>query len=174
MSGRASAFGLRASQAPRWSSAFALRGSAGAISGGDLFLLGSILAAAIGYTLSGKLSLTMPGWEVICWAVALSLPISIPATFLLWPADVGAVTSPAWAALAYVAVISQLGGFFLWNAGLALGGIARVGQLQLLQPFVIVAMAATVNGEPLETATLVFAVAVVATVLLGQRARVRR
>jgi len=132
---------------------------------GDIFLVGTVIAGAVGYTLSGRLSLHMPGWEVISWEVALFLPLSVLATLALWP---------AWAGLAYVALISQFLAFFVFNAAMALGGVARVGQLMLLQPFVIVALAWPVNGEPIRAGTLFYAAAVVATVAIGQRMRVKR
>jgi drug/metabolite transporter (DMT)-like permease len=153
---------------------FALRHGAGSLALGDLWLLGAILSAAFGYTYAGKLSGIMPGWEVNAWQLALSLPVALPAMLWLWPADAAAVPWPAWTALGYVAVMVQLVGFFFWNAGLAMGGIARVGQLQLLQPFAILLMAARVNGEPLTAETLGFAAAVVATVMVGRRMRIAR
>jgi drug/metabolite transporter (DMT)-like permease len=147
--------------------AFALRhGGAGALVGGDLLLIAAVLSAGFGYTYAGKLSIGMPGWEVIAWALVISLPIAIPATIWLWPVDAASVPWPAWGGLAYVTLFSQFIGFFFWNAGLAMGGIARVGQLQLLQPFVIVLMAAAVNNEPVELETLLFAAAVIATVMV--------
>jgi drug/metabolite transporter (DMT)-like permease len=145
-----------------------------AFGAGDLFLLGVVVTGAIGYTLSGRLTVHMPGWEVISWQVALFLPLFALATFLLWPPDILSVRPLAWAGVAYVAFVSQYTAFFVFNAGLAMGGIARVGQMSLLQPFLIVAIAWPVNGEPISFETLGFAAAVVATVLLGQRARVRR
>jgi drug/metabolite transporter (DMT)-like permease len=154
--------------------AFALRHGAGGLVIGDVWLLGAILSAAFGYTYAGKLSGNMPAWEVNAWQLVLSLPVALPAMLWLWPASATAVPWPAWTALAYVAVMVQLVGFFFWNAGLAMGGIARVGQMQLLQPFVILLMAAAVNGEPLAVETLGFAAAVVATVMIGRRMRVRR
>jgi drug/metabolite transporter (DMT)-like permease len=144
------------------------------LAGGDIFLLGSIMVTGAGYTYAGKLSSEMPGWEVIAWALVLSLPFATPATIWLWPANASAVPLSAWGGLAYVTLFSQFIGFFFWNAGLALGGIARVGQVQLLQPFVIVLMAAAVNNEPIELETLAFAAAVVATVMIGRRMRVAR
>ena len=154
---------------------FVLRHTPGsAISAGDLFLLGTVAAGAFGYALSGRLSLRMPGWEVICWQVALFLPLSALAMLALWPVSLAAVPAPAWAGLAYVSFVSQFFAFFVFNAAMALGGVARVGQLMLLQPFVIVALAAPVNGERIELSTLGYAAAVVATVIVGQRMRVRR
>jgi drug/metabolite transporter (DMT)-like permease len=155
--------------------AFALRrGGAGSLEAGDLYLLASIVAAAVGYTLSGRLTRTMPGWEVIAWACAISLPISAAATFWLWPADSRDVPFDAWLALGFVGLFPQFIGFFAWNAGLALGGIARVGQVQLLQTFITVALASLINREVIDTETVVFAIAVVATVLVGRRMPVAR
>ena len=141
---------------------------------GDLFLLGTVIAGAFGYTLSGRLSRSMPGWEVISWQVALFLPLSALATFALWPQTLSGIPCSAWAGLLYVSFISQFFAFFVFNAAMAIGGVSRVGQLMLLQPFVIVALAAPVNGEPIEFATLAYAAAVVATVIVGQRMRVTR
>ena len=141
---------------------------------GDLFLLGTILSAAFGYTLSGRLSRTLPGWEVICWQVAMFLPLSATAALLLRPPSFAGVTSEAWAGFAYVSFISQFFAFFVFNAAMAMGGVARVGQLMLLQPFVIVVLAALVNSEPLRLATFAFAAAVVVAVVVGQRMHVAR
>lgn len=155
--------------------AFAFRhGGTGSLAAGDLVLVAAIASTAIGYTLSGRLALTMPGWEVISWACALSLPIAAVATYTLWPANVVAVPHEAWAALGFVGLFSQFIAFFAWNTGLALGGIARVGQIQLLQTFMIVALAALINGETIDAETIVFAVAVVATVMIGRRMPIKR
>jgi drug/metabolite transporter (DMT)-like permease len=151
---------------------FALRQGAGGLVIGDAWLFGAILSSSFGYTYAGKLSRDLPAWEVNAWQLVLSLPIALPALLWLWPADAASAPWPAWAAVAYVTVMVQLVGFFFWNAGLAMGGIARVGQVQLLQPFVILLMAAAVNGEPIEMETLAFAAAVVATVIVGRRMRV--
>jgi drug/metabolite transporter (DMT)-like permease len=141
---------------------------------GDIFLLALVVVGALGYTLSGRLTARMPGWEVISWQVAMFLPLFALAGFFLWPAHIEDVPPLPWAGLAYVALVSQYTAFFVFNAGLAMGGIARVGQMTLLQPFIIVALAWPINGEPISAETLGFAAAVVATVLLGQRARVGR
>ena len=116
----------------------------------------------------------MPGWEVISWQVVIFLPLAALATFALWPTDIASVPVSSWAGLGYVGFVSQYTAFFVFNAALAIGGIARVGQVMLLQPFVIVALALPVNGEPLDVETILFAAAVVATVLIGQRMRVAR
>jgi drug/metabolite transporter (DMT)-like permease len=154
---------------------FMLRRNAGeTFSTGDLFLLGTVASGALGYTFSGRLAARMPGWEVISWQVVIFLPLAALATFALWPADIANVAISSWAGLGYVGYVSQYTAFFVFNAALAIGGIARVGQVMLLQPFVIVALALPVNGEPINVETILFAAAVVATVLIGQRMRVAR
>jgi drug/metabolite transporter (DMT)-like permease len=154
---------------------FVLRRSGGqSFSAGDAFLLGAIAAGAVGYTLSGRLTALMPGWEVISWQVVIFLPFAAPATLALWPADAARVPVAAWAGLAYVGLVSQYTAFFVFNAAMAMAGIARVSQIMLLQPFIIVALALPVNGERIDPETILFAAAVVATVLVGQRMRVAR
>lgn len=141
---------------------------------GDLYLLGTVAAGSLGYTFSGRLTASMPGWEVISWQVVLFLPLAALATWLLWPDGIVGISVSSWAGLGYVGFVSQYSAFFVFNAALAIGGIARVGQVMLLQPFVIVAIAGTVNGEPIDVETILFAAAVVMTVLIGQRMRVAR
>jgi drug/metabolite transporter (DMT)-like permease len=154
---------------------FVLRQSeAPAVALGDLYLLGTVVAGAFGYTLSGRLSRNLPGWEVISWQVVMFLPLAAPAAYLLWPHTLTGIPAPAWAGLIYVGFVSQLFAFFVFNAAMAIGGVARVGQLMLLQPFVIVALAAPVNGEPIQFVTIAYAAAVVVTAIVGQRMRVER
>jgi drug/metabolite transporter (DMT)-like permease len=114
----------------------------------------------------------MPGWEVISWAVVVSLPVLIPATIVLWPDDVASVPWPSWAGLVYVALISQYFGFWLWNSALAIGGVARIGQVQLLQTFATLIIAAVLLDETIDLRMMLFAVAVVAVVAIGLRAQV--
>ena len=141
---------------------------------GDLYLLGTVISGAFGYTLSGRLSRKLAGWEVISWQVVLFLPLALCAALFLWPASLANVMGSAWAGLAYVSLISQFFAFFVFNAAMAMGGVARVGQLMLLQPFVIVALSVPVNGERFDASTLLYAAAVVIAVLAGQRMGVTR
>jgi drug/metabolite transporter (DMT)-like permease len=150
------------------------RGGGETITAGDLFLLGAVAAAALGYTLSGRLTALMPGWEVISWQVVIVLPLAAAATPALWPTDIAGVPIPAWAGLGYVGLVSQYTAFFVFNAAMAMGGIARISQIMLLQPFVTVTLARAVNGEAIDVETVLFAAAVVATVLIAQRMRVVR
>src|SRR5258705_3521466 len=122
--------------------AFSLRQGGGAFSTGELLLFAAVAVSAIGYAFSGRLTADMPGWEVISWVLVMALPISLPAAALTMPADLTSIGLKPWLALLYVAVFSQWIGFFAWNAGMAMGGIARVSQVQLLQPFITFALAA--------------------------------
>jgi drug/metabolite transporter (DMT)-like permease len=150
---------------------FALRQGGGALSTGDLLLFAAVAVSAVGYAFSGRLTAEMPGWEVISWVLVMALPISLPAAALTMPADLTHIAVKPWLALLYVAVFSQWVGFFAWNAGMAMGGIARVSQVQLLQPFVTFALAASFNDEAITLQILLFASAVVATVAISTRTR---
>jgi drug/metabolite transporter (DMT)-like permease len=154
--------------------AFALRQGGGMLSAGDLQLFAAVAIAAIGFTFSGRLTAEMPGWEVISWVQVIALPISLPAAALTLPADLTHIALKPWLALLYVAVFSQWIGFFAWNAGMAMGGITRVSQVQLLQPFITFALAALFNDETITLQILLFAAAVVATVAIGTGTRVRK
>jgi drug/metabolite transporter (DMT)-like permease len=110
--------------------AFALRdgpgGPAGGLAAGDIWLAAAAVSAPIGYAISGRLARQMPAWEVISWALLISLPLAAPLTFLLWQPDYLAAPGEHWSALGYLAAFSMFLGFFAWNAGLALGGVACV------------------------------------------------
>jgi drug/metabolite transporter (DMT)-like permease len=153
--------------------AFAVRQGGGTLSAGDLLLFGAIAASAVGYAFSGRLTAQMPGWEVISWVLVMALPISLPAAALTMPADPMHIALKPWLALLYVAVFPQWIGFFAWNAGMAMGGIARVSQVQLLQPFITFALASWFNDETITPQILLFAAAVVATVAISTRTRIQ-
>lgn len=150
---------------------FALRQGGGAMSSGDLLLFAAVAVSAIGYAFSGRLTSSLPGWEVISWVLMIALPVSIPAALLAMPADIMQLPAKPLLGLVYVTLFSQWIGFFAWNAGMAMGGIARVSQVQLLQPFVTFGLAALFNGETITWQIMAFAVAVVATVAISTRTR---
>ncbi|MDC8013443.1 DMT family transporter [Tahibacter soli] len=128
--------------------AFALSNDAEASLAGDLLMIAAIVACGLGYAEGAKLSRRLGGWQVISWALVLSLPVMVPAACFTAPASWHDVGAPAWLGLAYVSVFSMLVGFVFWYRGLALGGIASVGQLQLLQPFMGLALAGWLLHEP--------------------------
>jgi drug/metabolite transporter (DMT)-like permease len=127
---------------------FALSRGADSSLTGDLLILVAVVVCSLGYAEGGVLARRMGGLRVICWALILSLPASVPAAFLLQPATFAGLPVQAWAGLAYVSLFSMLIGFIFWYRGLALGGIAAVGQVQLLQPLFGLAVSALLLGEP--------------------------
>ncbi len=151
----------------------ALQGQ-GRLSAADGLLLLAVASAAIGYVGGARVSLRLPAEQVICWVLALSLPLTLPAMLLAWPADAGAVRWASWGGLAYVTLFSMWLGFFAWYRGLALGGVMRVSQVQLLQPFLALLFAVPVLGERLDATTVLFALAVMAVVLIGKRMPIAR
>jgi drug/metabolite transporter (DMT)-like permease len=147
---------------------FALWKGGGALHAADLLLIGAVAAAAIGYAEGARLARVLGGWQVISWSLLLSAPFLVVPT-LVAASDLAAAPWQAWAGFAYVAVVSMYVGFFAWYRGLALGGIAAVGQVQLLQPFFTIAFSAALLGETLDTATFVAAGLVIAAIALGRR-----
>lgn len=122
-------------------------GSTGEVSIGDLAMLGAILVCGLGYAEGARLSRTLGGWQVISWALVISLPLMLPLAWFSRPARDAVFHLPPVLALLYVSFFSMLIGFMFWYRGLALGGIASVGQLQYLQPFFGLALSALILGE---------------------------
>jgi len=128
---------------------------------GDLLMLAAIFACGLGYAEGAKLSRSLGGWQVICWALVLALPLMTVASVWLAPASFGTISLPAWLSLGYVSLFSMLIGFVFWYRGLAQGGIAAVGQLQLLQPFFGLALAATLLHEQVSLGMLAVTLGVI-------------
>lgn len=148
-----------------------------AVQPADAAMLVAVALAALGYAEGGRLAQTLGGWQTICWALVLSLPVLAPLVgwLALEHADRIAAASPrAWLGFAYVSVFSMFIGFFAWYRGLAMGGIARVGQVQLVQIFFTLAFVVLFFGEAVPLSTWAFAAAVVFTVALARRARIVR
>lgn len=115
---------------------------------GDLLMVAAILLCGLGYAEGARLSRHLGGWQVISWALLVALPLMAVMALATLPPTWSGIGGPAWLGLAYVSVFSMLIGFVFWYRGLALGGIAGVGQLQLLQPFFGLALAGMLLGEP--------------------------
>lgn len=154
--------------------AFALREGAGALHAADLALLAAVLCAAFGYAFGARAAATLGSWQSISWSLAVCLPLLVPIAPFFMPGDALAVPVSAWLGFAYVALVSQYLGFFAWYRGLAIGGIARVGQLQLLQPFMTIFASAILLGEAVSVSMVVFAAIVVAIVAVGRAMPVER
>lgn len=136
---------------------------------GDLFMVGAIVACGLGYAEGAVLSRRLGGWQVISWALVLSLPVMLALALVTLPASWANVTVPQWLGLGYVSVFSMLVGFVFWYRGLALGGIAGVGQLQLLQPFFGLILAAWLLSETVPASMIAVTVLVVACVAGAKR-----
>ncbi len=136
---------------------------------GDLLMLAAIIVCGLGYAEGAKLSRKLGGWQVICWALVLSLPVMAVLAIIFMPSGFADIALSGWVSLAYVSVFSMLVGFVFWYRGLAQGGIAAIGQLQLLQPFFGLALAATVLHEAVTPAMLAVTVAVILCVYATRR-----
>ena len=141
----------------------------GTLVAGDAMMIAAIIVCGLGYAEGGRLSRHLGGWQVICWALVLSLPVMLPLSLFTWPQSLQHIDGTAWLGLAYVSLFSMLIGFIFWYRGLAEGGIASVGQLQLLQPFFGLGLAALLLGEQVSPAMLAVTLGVVACVAAARR-----
>lgn len=131
---------------------------------GDVLMLAAVIVCGLGYAEGAQLSRRLGGWQVICWALVFSLPVMLPLSVLTRPETWAGIGTPAWISLGYVSLFSMLIGFFFWYRGLAQGGAATVGQLQLLQPFFGLMLAAGIAGEPVSMGMVATAAVVVVCV----------
>jgi len=153
---------------------FGIISGAGHLQPADLALFASVIAAAFGYAEGGRLAKVLGGWQVISWALVIIAPFEVLPTIFVVVKE-GLIASPtAWLGFAYVSIVSQFIAFFAWYHGMAIGGVARVGQIQLLQPFLTLLASAILLGETLEPIALVTACLVVASVAVGKKASIKR
>lgn len=136
---------------------------------GDGLLLAAIVVCGLGYAEGARLSRRLGGWQVISWALVLSLPVMLPLAIWFRPVSWSGVGGAALLGFAYVSLFSMLIGFVFWYRGLAIGGIAAVSQLQLLQPFFGLALSALVLGESVGLGMAVITAAVVLCVAGARR-----
>lgn len=149
---------------------FALREGGGSFVPADAWLALAVVCASIGYAEGAVVSRALGGWQTISWILVLSAPILVlPVLVVAWRSNVAAAGASAWIGFAYVSVVSMYLGFFAWYRGLALGGTARVGQIQLFQGFFTLAGAAAFAGEAIGLDVILFCLAVVAIVTIGRR-----
>ncbi|WBQ02313.1 DMT family transporter [Kribbella sp. CA-293567] len=151
--------------------AFTLLQSHGLPTLGDAYLFGALLLCAAGYAQGGRLASHIPGWQVIAWGVVAALPVSAAVAALALPHEPVHLTSKAVAGMAYIAAISQFGGFMAWYRGMALIGVPKASQLQLAQPLMTLAWAVLLMGEHLSPLALVTALVVLACIATTQRSR---
>ena len=150
--------------------AYAAWQGSGRLVAADGLLLLAVASAAGGYVAGARAAAEMPAPQVICWVLVGALPFTLPLALWLWP--VVPVRASAWWGFGYAALFSMWLGFFAWYRGLVLGGVVRVSQVQLLQPFLALIAAALLLGERPDAATLGFALAVLAVVVIGKKMKV--
>lgn len=136
---------------------------------GDLYMLAAIVVCGLGYAEGGKLSSELGGWQVICWALVVALPIMLFGSVYYFPDHYSNISIAPILALLYVSLFSMLIGFVFWYKGLALGGIAKVGQIQLLQPFIGLMLSAILLGEHISLAMILVSISVVACVVMAKK-----
>jgi drug/metabolite transporter (DMT)-like permease len=137
----------------------------------DLYLFGALLVCAAGYAQGGRLSAHMPGWRVIAWGVVLAAPVNLALTVWALPHEPMHLTAKAILGMAYIAAVSQLGGFVAWYKGMGLIGVAKASQIQLAQPLLTLVWAVALLGEHVSAAILLTAIIVLACIVVTQRAR---
>ncbi|EKF40550.1 hypothetical protein NA8A_20537 [Nitratireductor indicus C115] len=148
---------------------FALSSDGSTSLSGGLLMVAAVLVCGLGYAEGAALSRRIGGWQVISWALILAAPFMLVLALATLPSTWAGIGLPAWLGLAYVSVFSMLVGFVFWYRGLALGGTASVGQLQLLQPFLGLALAGLVLGEPVALGMIAATGLVMICVVLARR-----
>ncbi|MEV6108233.1 DMT family transporter [Streptomyces sp. NPDC051940] len=149
---------------------FTVQQSGGALSTADLYLLAALLVCAAGYTEGGRLARTMPGWQVIAWALVLCLPLSLPGALIAVTTEPVQLTGHAVAGVLWLAVGSQFVGLLVWYRGMAVIGVPRASQLQLAQPLLTLVWSVGLLGEHLPLAAPLAAVGVLVCIAVTQRA----
>ena len=152
--------------------AFTQSGGFGQLDWADLLLLGAVVAAAIGYAEGGLLARELGAWQTVSWALVLASPLMVFLSALSVAQQPPSGTPVQWAALVYLGVVSMFLGFFAWYRGLAIGPMARVSQVQLIQPVLSICWAGLLLGETLTLTTIIGGVAVI--LCAGVAVRVRQ
>ena len=147
---------------------FSLSSGGGSLQTGDFLLLGAVIAAGFGYAEGARLSKELGSWQTISWTLVISAPILLFPAFKTMPHDLSLISWQSLCGFAYVSVVSMFLAFVVWYKGLALGGIARIGQLQLLQPFLTIFAAAMLLHELISSTEVLAAMVVIACVVIGR------
>jgi len=154
--------------------AFAVVRGQGLPTTSDAWLLLAVLAAAAGYAEGARLAGVLGSDQVICWALLLTIPVTLPMLVLSIARGAPDASAAGWGCFAYTAIVSMFLGFFAWYRGLALGGVAKVSQVQLTQPLLTVGFSVLLFGQQLDPAIIITALVVLLCVAVAQRTRVRR
>lgn len=151
---------------------YAIASGGGHFDVADLALLASVAFAALGYAEGAVLARELGGWQVICWALVLAFPLLLaPVSYIVYTHGLHA-TPGAWLGFGYVSLFSAFLGFFAWYRGLAVGGVARVGQIQLFQPFFTLGFSALFLHEHFSLGALAAMSLVAVSILIGRRSKI--
>ncbi len=153
---------------------YALHLGFGQLQFADLALLAAVLILGLSYAEGGRLSKELGSWQVIAWAIMIGAPFSIIPVGLNLTTEMFHAPLQAWVSFIYLAVISQFLAYVAWYSGMAMGGIARVSQIQYLQPFLMILFATVFLDESITLFTIVIAMIVVVSVILGKNAPVSK
>lgn len=151
--------------------AFTLQQNHGRPTLGDAYLFAALVVCAAGYAQGGRLAAHLPGWQVIAWGIVAVLPVSALVTAVALPQEPVHLTGKSIAGLAYIAAVSQFGGFVVWYRGMAEIGVPRASQLQLAQPLLTLVWSVLLLGESLSPLAPITAVVVLCCIAVTQRAR---
>ena len=149
-------------------------GGLGGLQWADLLLFGAVAAGAVGYAEGGLLARELGAWQTVSWALVLAAPLMAVLTAVAAVRQPPSGSPGEWAALAYLGVVSMFLGFFAWYRGLAIGPMAQVSQIQLVQPVLTICWAALLLDEQLTWPTLLGGAAVIACAAASVRVRLRR
>lgn len=138
----------------------------------DLGLLAAVIILGLSYAEGGKLAKEIGSWQVIAWAIVIGAPFFLIPVGMNLSMDMLNAPITAWVSLVYLAIVSQFLAYVAWYGGMALGGIARVSQLQYLQPFLMILFAALFLGESITLVTILAAILVVSSVFIGKSATI--
>ncbi|MEK4629091.1 MAG: DMT family transporter [Solibacillus sp.] len=140
----------------------------GQIQKGDVALIAAVLILGLSYAEGGKLSKELGSWQVIAWAILIGAPFFIIPVGLNISVDILQAPIEAWISLFYLAIVSQFLAYVAWYGGMSLGGIARVGQIQYIQPFIMITFSVLFLGESITWLTIILAIIVVICVIIGK------
>ncbi len=148
-------------------------GGLGQLHSADLLLFGAVLSAAVGYAEGGLLARELGAWQTVSWALVLASPVMLALSALSVAGDPPHASTGQWLAFAYLGVVSMFLGFFAWYHGLALGPMAQVSQVQLVQPVLSIIWAALLLAETLSWAGVAGGLAVIGCAAMAVRTRLR-
>jgi drug/metabolite transporter (DMT)-like permease len=152
---------------------FAISQGGGSPQVADLWLLAAVASCAVGYVEGGRLAQRIGATHALCWAMLLLAPVALIGLVIsIAGRSFHHLDAGAWAGLLWAGVMSMFVGSIVWYRGLAVGGIARIGQLNLLQPLLAIIWSALILHEHVTAAVPLTALAVLAAMTICIKARV--